>query len=324
MTLVGLILVVMIMVGAAIVSWLSIFFTRRQNLSHLGRLQQKLDLKNKELQGWMNYATQQSRVQSLGEMTALVAHDLSGPIHSAQMLLHELKEDPQAVIAHPELIDKTALTVSRCVELVHSLKNELKGMGHRHSKATSAFLDVYYYTVNVLDAQFRDLTSSPSIQFVLQFDDSSVKDVELAMARLDAIHVLHNLMSNAVRELKDCKTEQPYILTRLRIINSENIEIRIIDNGRGLSPERYESMTSDSSLFKGYYLSVGLRLTRRLVESLGGQMQVEWHNAIQQSGTAVVLNLKGKAVFAEAPAGKESAKEIRAEKYEEKNLDLGR
>ncbi|MCM0606142.1 MAG: hypothetical protein KA715_08635 [Xanthomonadaceae bacterium] len=275
------------------------------------------DLREKisEIKNWTNYATAKTRIQTLGETSAIVAHDLAGPIHSMKLFMEELKERPNEVSRSPELIERMDVALGRCEELIYSLRSSLKNTSEQFMDERSSFKEIYSYASNSILALYRnsdELRNSalrkPKISLRYNSEDE-VSDAVIHLSRLDGIHIVSNLLSNAASELIRSEIPNPYIIVELRQINSETIEIRIIDNGRGLSATEFESLTSDVGLFKGYYASVGLHLIRKMVEGRGGKIWVETPRTDGvNAGTAVVIRVSGSLI-----------KEDR--KHEERNLD---
>jgi len=248
-----------------------------------------------EAKSWERYATAQARVQTLGEIAALVAHDLSGPMHSFQMFLNELKDNPEGVVHDQELIDLIFESMKQSVELIQSIKMSLKGPLSAESEPQTSFRQVYREVIR----RFSRVETVIPVKFTLEGLEEPSLDFKLGLSRLDSLLILNNLFSNAVKELVECGVSSPRVVTKLKVINSDFVEIQIMDNGRGMSSERFELLTSDKILFEqGYYGSLGLRLTRKLVESKGGSLSLETNQERNSSGACLVLRIQGKSKVA--------------------------
>ena len=214
--------------------------------------------------------------------------------------MDEFKHNPEQIIKSPELIARMDSAIGNCEALIRSLRSSLKESNSDTNVQKSSFMEAYHYASHSVQSLVRSmddfrLGSSSKIQMSIEIESTaSAKDALISFSKLDGIHILTNILNNAAQELVSAQVQNPFIQVRLREINSETIEIRITDNGRGLSPKDFEALTSDVSLFGGHFASVGLHLIRRMIEQRGGKILVETPRTDSvNSGTTVVMRVPG-------------------------------
>ncbi|MGZ3698905.1 MAG: ATP-binding protein [Bdellovibrionota bacterium] len=85
-----------------------------------------------------------------------------------------------------------------------------------------------------------------------------------------------NLLSNSIRNLLDNKITHPEIEIGVAEETEQDFFLFFRDNGTGLESERFEQLTAFA--FQGLKSSsregLGLRLVRRLLERVGGGLQI--------------------------------------------------
>lgn len=233
-------------------------------------LAQRIRQHQEELTNWSLERTEQGRFQALGEISALVVHDLSAPLHVVLFCSERLRENP-ALAQDPRYLEHLHLTAKRSMDLVSSLKGYLKG-SHEGDHRVS-FKDGVRDALSLLEAQYHHRGFSR-----IRFDvDPCLEEAVLKMSRADLVHVLLNLFMNSTENLLSNEIPEPRIVLRKTEstgINKLSLEIR--DNGTGLSCELFERLTNHMPPASGpaQPLSMGLRLTRRLVESYEGGLRV--------------------------------------------------
>ena len=242
-------------------------------------LSQRLDAAENELGRKINREAERSRMQTLGEISALIAHDLAGPLHGLQFCVESLLEQEES-LSDVKLIDETRANLSRAQELVGSLRAYLK---NQTSSSVATFGEAHRYVVELLTTQFRHSGFQPENWFTF---DPKLNPTEVAVPRIDLIHFLDNLYRNAVQNLIANKQTNPRIVIERATSETPGfVVVQITDNGSGLSHESFERLTTEAGE------GLGLRLTRQLVERNGGTLS--W-TAAQGPGTRLLLQLRNR------------------------------
>ncbi|MCM2324196.1 MAG: HAMP domain-containing histidine kinase [Oligoflexia bacterium] len=250
-----------------------------------------------ELSFLARHEAEKSRYQALGEMSARLAHDLSGPLHVAQFCVHELNDqlDPAR---RKKYLDHLAANVERAVELVTSLRARLKNPEENPSGTT--YFDAHVHVVRLLGTQF----AAPAFQQLGLELDPAVRDLKFRIQRVDLIQILDNLYRNSVQNLLANRIRSPHFKVLLLEKDEHEASILLSDNGTGLSKEKYEELTLDftrrtntpldlASPSQESKMGLGLRLTRRLVELNGGSLRLyEQDTSSPRVGTTYCLKLR--------------------------------
>jgi signal transduction histidine kinase len=267
-------------------------------------LNDRLRTSEQELFSLVSQEAEKGRYRALGEFSALVAHDLSGPLHAANFCASELMGAPQPEKVKPYL-ERISKNLSRALELTGSIRARLKNPSHEGGAGT--FGEAHKHVVNLLSVQYHT-ENFQKVQFQV---DPQVDRLHLRISSVDLTHVLDNLYRNAVENLLRNAISAPSIKVTLANLSLEEAEITVEDNGSGLSQQDFERITSYQFKREPSSLSnqgLGLRLTRRLIEFNQGHLEVR--PQASDVGTffslrlplAVAIQTETKHTFEETPS----------------------
>lgn len=249
-------------------------------------LTRRLQASEQELSAVVFQEADKSRYRALGEMSALIAHDLSGPLHVAQFCVERLNENP-GMISDPRYLGQLSTNLGRAIELITSLRARVKNPSS--NVAGVKFFDAHHHVLRLLETQFASL-GYKSIFFQV---DPRLENSQFDLQRVDLIHILDNLYRNSVQNLLTNAVEQPRISIALKRQAERYVEVWISDNGTGLSREAFHNFTAFRFAQGGtaqFQEGLGLRLTRRLVELNTGDLT--WIDPIENRGTTFCLRLR--------------------------------
>lgn len=220
---------------------------------------------------------EKKRYETIGEMSALIAHDLGNPLNTILFCAETLKDgvpEEKKGLYHEQL----EMNLNRALELVRSIKSKVKSI---ESDKNVNFYEAHVNVVNLLATQFRDHKKEFSrIRFAV---DEKLKSTSFEISSVDMIHILDNLYRNAIKNLIENKITDPQITIEKGNVKFGNTEIFIRDNGTGLSKSQFERYTKSA-----FINSLGLKLIRRLTEYNGGSLDV----VDAKNGTTFCLHLK--------------------------------
>jgi len=229
---------------------------------------------------------EKSRFRTLGEISTLIAHDLSSPLHVIRFCVDELKTDPRK-IEKADYLNQLTQNVESCENLINSLRARFKNKVEEKSNAS--FMEVHAYVVPLLKTQFHT-EQFQSISFEV---DPVLNSFSFDLPQIDLVHILDNLYRNSVENLLGNSVSQPKISVKCHSVSEGSVQIAITDNGTGLSKEKFEQLTEfqfmkSSSDVQG----LGLRLTRRMIELNGGSLEISAPLNPEAKGTTYILTLK--------------------------------
>lgn len=236
-------------------------------------LEQRVEDRTRELREMQNDAVvrQQelahaSRINTLGEMAAGLAHELNQPLMAIIGFTDHCIHAIQTRNAEPEELTRplqdTAQQAKRAGEII-------KRMRRLVSKRTPVRESV---AINeVVNESVELIRPGLEIQIKMELADA------LPIANIDRVQmqqVILNLAQNAVQAMKDCDGP-PCELTLRTAANESNLIVEVQDNGPGLSQENLERLFDPFfTRNKPEGLGLGLSITRNIVESHGGELSV--------------------------------------------------
>lgn len=278
-------LLIMIMGGAVIVVT-AIYMTE-----HILRRMDTLGMEKESLGNQLIRAVQ---LAEIGEMSAGFAHEINNPLQiiKGEHLLIETLHNEISPLLPPttreevaeikESMDQIKLQVNRCSEITHAIlkfgrKNESRLGVLNPCEIVPEILHMVEKKAHV-DGISIDRIISPDTP-VFQGDASQFQQVILNLVNnaMDAIVERHGA-SGGQLGISSKETQQG------------NVEIRIYDNGMGISPDNIGKIFSPFFTTKpvGKGTGLGLSVCYGIIKNWGGTMAVE---SEQDKGTTFVITL---------------------------------
>jgi PAS domain S-box-containing protein len=235
-----------------------------------------------------------SRVTTMGEMAAIVAHYLNNPLAAIANYAHGcIRRMRAGDVDLVKLMDAQTEIVEQCTrssDYIRQLRGFLQKREIHHIETD--LTDILIDAIRLTDPEFRssDLTIHTEIL---------VKQPRVYGDPLQIEQVLVNLLLNAVDAMKplpgqdaDAPEEAAkgprQIKVRVEETPTGDIAVSVVDYGRGLSPGFEERVFEPFFTTKQRRLGMGLSVSRSIVESHGGRLEVLTHAG---SGTTFRFNL---------------------------------
>ena len=277
---------IIIILGGAIIVVIAIYTTER-----ILKMIQKLGMEKESLGNQLIRATQ---LAEIGEMAAGFAHEINNPlqiIKSEYTLIDTLMDDVfgkdeieknEDILDIEDSLDQIKLQVNRCSEITHAIlkfgrKNETKEQLLRPYIVIPEIINMIEKKAVVNGIEIIKNISEQAPGFI--GDPSQFQQVML------------NLFNNAMDAVTDRHGSFGGKLTIAASKKNENqVEIKITDNGVGISPENIEKIFSPFFTTKpvGKGTGLGLSVCYGIIESFGGTMEVM---SEQNVGTTFVISL---------------------------------
>lgn len=224
------------------------------------KMQQSLDLERAR-------AVHSSKMATLGEMAANIAHEMNTPlsvIHGLSGHLLELVNEPtfdrKFVMQSLEKIESTALRISRIITGLNKFAKDT-------SKDVTEMCNLEKIVEDALSFA-REKIAFYGIRLEIAFPPHEMQ-LECNPALL--AQVILNLLTNA----RDAVMGRPEKWIRVEAFETESyIELAVIDSGAGIPPENQEKIFTPfvTSKSAGDGIGLGLSISRSLVESRGGRL----------------------------------------------------
>ena len=208
-----------------------------------------------------------TRVATLGELSASLAHELNQPLaailsnaQAAQRFLD--KEEPSVDDVREALADIIG-DGRRAGEIIRRLR-ALLGKGDLQ-RAPLDVDEIVRETVSVMRSEA--IVKNISLNVFLADDLPLVSG-----DRVQLQQVILNLMINAVEAMRDVAADEREISIRTSREDSERIEIAVEDRGVGIDQYHMERMFEPLFTTKDNGLGMGLSICRSIVEAHGGRL----------------------------------------------------
>jgi signal transduction histidine kinase len=202
----------------------------------------------------------QERQVMFGRIAAGLVHDLSHPIQTignSCKLIQRIFDDADYRASFRVTVERELATVKRVLE---DLRNIARPMPLEHfSIDASAALAEAAETMAPL-AETAGLT----LQFELAPEPAFIEGDLFAIGRVHRNLILNAIQATAPGGLIVASTE----------VDRDRVRMRITDTGCGIPPDRIGAIFDDFVTTKRRGLGLGLAISKKIVEQLGGQISV--------------------------------------------------
>ena len=216
------------------------------------------------------------RLANTGRSIASLAHEINNPIDTLSNIVFMLRSDKNLSNNQHDLIGMAARELDRLIAITRETLAP-----HRQT------LQPVVVTVNeLLEAvceSFGRKLQQAGVTVTRNYED----DGEVKVIAGELRQVITNIISNAIDAMPNGGTLR--LETRVR---APRVEIRVGDTGYGIRPENLEAIFKPFFTTKGERgLGVGLWVSRRIIEKLGGMIAVESSIAPENHGTWFSITL---------------------------------
>lgn len=228
----------------------------------------------------------QSKMASLGEMSAQIAHEINNPLTiiqaKAQMLIEKLEKndfEPDKILKDLQLIENNSLRIDKIIKSLKSIS--------RHTE-NDPFDDVSIIKIaNDTYEIAKERFKKNDINFELHID-KNISANDLVKARhAEIVQVLMNLLNNAF----DAVFQRPSPWVKLHFLKKENYyQIEVMDSGTKIPVEIAKKLMQPFFTTKptGLGTGIGLSLSKQIIELHQG----EFYYDTEAPNTRFVFTLK--------------------------------
>jgi two-component system sensor kinase FixL len=227
--------------------------------------QQRSERQLRELQAELVHV---SRLSEIGQMASALAHELNQPLtaitnftRAAQMFLKNI-HDAEAGTARAAM-DNVATQALRAGDIIRRIRGFVaKGDSEKAVETVKAIIDE---TIALADGVHR-------LSGITVLHGVDPPTLTVFADKIQIEQVLLNLIKNAAEALAG--RPDPEIDVRA-LARDDMVEIRVRDNGPGLSPEIAARLFEPFLSTKAEGMGVGLSISRTIVEAHGGRLWAE-------------------------------------------------
>jgi signal transduction histidine kinase len=208
-----------------------------------------------------------SRVSTLGELAASIAHELNQPLtgmlSNAQAALRFLAIDPSNVGEVREILRDIIDDDRRAGEVIRRLRSMLQT-----GTITPAKIDLSDVTSETLKLVAGDaLLRHVSIRLDLTSDLPRVRGDQIQLQQ-----VILNLVVNAMDAMRETEPHDRVVTIRTSLEDRETVTISVSDRGHGIAHGELGRIFEPFFTTKSDGLGMGLSIARTIVEAHGGAL----------------------------------------------------
>lgn len=243
------------------------FIAIKQDISPRVRAEEALRVKGEELAAATQQLWQASKLATMGELAASVAHELNNPLATialrSELLIEQLSGDDgprnSAEIILAE-VERMADLVNNLLHFSRRSHRQISTVNVAEEIANSVSFISYYLRNRNVEVLSEFAHGVPTIQA----DRQQLRQLFL------------NLLTNAA----DAMPKGGKLITRTStapINSSECVRIEFIDSGTGIAPDHIERIWDSffTTKTEGKGTGLGLAICRRIVEEHGGTIEIE-------------------------------------------------
>ncbi len=205
----------------------------------------------------------QEKLSAMGELASGVAHEIRNPINSIGIIAQRLNKEFSATEDKEEYQKITKLLrdeVNRINNIITQFLNYSKPLGVKYKLIDSK---KYFEEIYLL---FKGQANQKQVNLVKESDSSFNMKIDPELMR----QALMNIVQNAL----DSVNQNGTVKIDYKKIDS-NLNIKIIDNGSGISDDKKEK------IFELYYTTktdgngLGLSISQKIISQLNGSIELE-------------------------------------------------
>lgn len=212
-----------------------------------------------------------SKVMSVGEMAATLAHELNQPIGSLLNYLNggllrlersrharaplDVEDLHGALVEARQQCERAAAIITRIREFVRTREPKMTVL---------ALVDVFHSVVALLESEVR-------IHHIEAVTDVAAEVAPVRADRVMIEQVVHNLAKNAIEAMRHQAGTRRLVLSASMNADAM-IEIAVLDSGPGVADSARDQLFSPFFTTKPDGLGIGLNICRSMIEFHGGSL----------------------------------------------------
>ena len=207
-----------------------------------------------------------SRVTTMGELTASLAHEVNQPIAAAvtdaNTCLRWLMRDPPDVEEARAAAARVVKDATRAAEIINRVRLLFK-----KSPAERELVDINEVIPKMIVLLYSEAARyNISVQAELAADLPHIIGDPVQLQQ-----VIMNLIVNSIDAMKDVDGARELVIRSQRTENGQ-VLVSVIDTGLGLPPQHANKIFNAFFTTKSHGTGLGLRISRSIVESHGGRL----------------------------------------------------
>jgi len=234
------------------------------------RSQQALHEVEEDARRHREQINQLSRVSLLGEMTALLAHELNQPlsaiVSNANAGMRSIDRGREDSATLRDILVDVASDALRANGIIGNVRNTIK-----KGDPTRRRINLNELVTNVVHVVRPD-----AVAYSCEVETSLVEDLPpIEVDPIQIQQVLVNLVSNALDAMRQTPPDRRKVEISTAGNGENEVRLSVRDHGTGIRYEVHERLFDQFFTTKEQGLGMGLAIVRSIVESHGGKIQAE-------------------------------------------------
>jgi PAS domain S-box-containing protein len=211
-----------------------------------------------------------NRVMTVGELTALIAHEINQPLAAIVMNGNAARRwlalDPPNLAKARDSAELIIRDGERASQVIARIRALLK-----KSPPSKTLLDVNEFVIEVVDLIQSEMVRN-TVRLRVEFADDLPR---IPGDRIQLQQVLLNLIVNAIEAMLAIGDRERALLIATDIFDSSELRIAVRDNGPGIDSQKADHLFDAFSTTKPEGMGMGLAISRSIIEAHGGRLWTE-------------------------------------------------
>ena len=218
----------------------------------------------REMRAKLNKA---SRIATVAELSASIAHELNQPLMS---VISNAQASKRWLAADPPNLEEATASIERILRDGRAADETMQHIRALFRRETFDKKEAYVpEMISEAVRMIHEIPGRREVPIEYSFDNDLPR---VSVDPLQIQEVFINLISNAVEAMEGV-TSNPYLHIRASVLDAEEILIQVIDNGPGV--DNCEAIFDAFVTTKEKGMGIGLAVSRSIVEAHEGQLWAE-------------------------------------------------
>lgn len=249
---------------------------QKELVRYRDQLEALVEEKTYELKKAHSKLLQRERLSTLGKLTATVSHELRNPLGTVRNAIYSIEHElgHSALPNLKRILSLAERNIDRCVNIIEDLLDFTRV---KPLELTATDLD------NWLKALVEEHAFPKNVEYELNLACGAQVYIDQEKFR----QVMVNLMTNASDAILD-KHSQVGLLSISSHLHDNEYEVRVRDNGVGMSEETMKEIFEPLFSTKGFGIGLGMVIVKNIIEQHHGVIDIE---SKPEEGTTIILRL---------------------------------